>query len=240
MPDIAKVLGALTVVFLAVVAMDMAGLFRQVVIMNEPNIRDAVEERYPDADVMTEFLENCTICDENGCRTYPGPCWRINAIIDGENGTALVDMLMDAAGNVLESSEGPCTEWWCDATPCRYRYTEESEGVSTEYTNMDCSEPEITCDPHYERCRPCIAGEGCVSRTVTTSPTEATYRYEVITTGEHAVIDTEELVCRIYSRGNMIFSEDMGVEGCGSLMYDNTQCQDGACDFVPEFDLIPL
>jgi hypothetical protein len=240
MPGVVRILGIVTVAFLAVVAMDTLGVFRHIFLMSEPGIRDSIEDEYPDGDAMVDFLENCTICDENGCRTYPGPCWRATVVVEGENGTSVVEMLMDAMGNVLEKSESPCTEWWCEAVPCRYTYTKVSGGISTEYTNHDCSEPEIACDSAYGRCRACLAGEDCISRVVTASPSETTYMYEVITTGERAVIDTEELVCRIYSRGNVVFSEGMDVGECGSLMYDNTRCYDGICDFVPEFALIPL
>ena len=204
--------------------------------ISRADIEDIISDKYPDSDADIEYLEECTVCDSSGCATYPSPCWRITVIIRGDEGSSIVDMIMDSSGGEQDSRTSPCTEWWCDADPCRYTYSEEDGGITTEYTNRDCGSS--VCDQEHERCRDCQAGFECIATVTTTGSGVVAYRFEVLGTGEHAGIDGTEKVCRIYSRGAMIFSEPMEVEECGSLMKDNTECFEGSCDFVPGFALI--
>jgi hypothetical protein len=235
-----KIMVIITIIFLAFLVTDAFDVLRQLMLMNEPNIRDAIEEEYPDYDADIEFLENCTICDDYGCRTYPGPCWKATLIIEGENGTKIVEVLMDNAGEVIDRNERDCLEWWCDAAPCRYSYTEYTDETTSEYINSDCPEPGEVCDQELEHCRQCSEGWECISKSATITQGKTTYRFGVLGTGEYAMIDTSELVCTIQSRGGMIFSQPMTVSECETLMLDNTRCYDGTCDFVPEFALIPF
>jgi hypothetical protein len=235
-----KILVVVTILFLGIFLMDTFGVFRAFMEMNEPNIRDAAEDLYPEyKDIDTELLDVCEICDESGCRTYPGPCWKITMIIEGEEGSTLVEMVMDAGGSVIDKKETACIWWWCEAEQCRYVYDEQTLDVLSEYTNMDCEDQEV-CDSEYEACRSCLEGPECVGRIITASPSEITYTYEVLGTGEAAVIDNNELVCRIISRGNLLFEQAMDIGSCGDLIYDNTECYNGSCDFVPGFELIPM
>ncbi len=239
MPDTIKILGIVTLVFIVIVSMDALGVFTQLFMMGEPAIRDLVKDQYPEYDADIEFVENCTICNGSTCKTYPGPCWKISVITEGDNEKTFVQMLMDAGGGVIDRSENPCVEWWCDAVPCRHVYSEQTDDVLAQYTNMDCGTADSTCDPGFGKCRSCLTGQDCVAEILTASPTQTIYRFEVLGTGEYADIDKDELMCRIFSRGSMIFIGSMGISECGSMMYGNTQCYDGSCDFVPEFDLIP-
>ena len=238
MHGLIKILGIITLVFIIIVAMDTFGVWRAMFSVGEYGIREIIDEEYPDSDTSVVFTENCTICDSSGCRTYPDPCWKIRIITESGNGTDLTQILMDDSGGKKDSSTEPCTAWWCDADPCRYSYKEQSGDCETTYTNNDCGSSELSCDPQHERCRLCETGQECVATTVTTEPNLVTYIFEVLRTGEYAVIDTSENICRIYSRGDLILSSAMDPESCGSMMFDNTMCYDGVCDFVPEFDLI--
>jgi hypothetical protein len=238
MAGIIKILGVLTLVFIIFVAMDSLGIWRGLFSIGENGIRDLIEDEYPDADPNIEYTENCTICDDLGCRTYPEPCWKITIITEGEEGLDLTDILMDDSGEEKDKSTRPCTEWWCDAPPCRYTYSEESEGIEVSYTNSDCKTNDLSCDSQYKKCRSCQEGPECIATTVISEPGKTTYIFEILQTGEYAEIDSIEGVCRIYSRGSLIHSQSMDYQSCGSLMSDNTACYEGTCDFVPGFDLI--
>ena len=240
MPRAIKIMGIITVAFLGLFLMDSLGIWDFLASLSEPTIRDMLDDKYPDDEIDVEFLKNCTICDDSGCRTYPGPCYKVIIIQEGDEGLNVTEMLMDPVGEVLDSNTRPCTEWWCDAEPCRLAYTEQIDDTLYQYTNMDCDPPNITCDSEYEKCRTCLLGADCVSRMVALSPDETIHSFEISSTGEKSEISETELICRIYSRGNKIYEEAMGVEECGSMMYDYTSCQLGQCDYVPEFDLLPL
>jgi hypothetical protein len=240
MPSVVKVLGIVTLVFLFIVVADTLDLLNYILSLNAPNIRNKIQEQYPDSDPDLEFVENCTICDDDGCRTYPGPCWKATFVIETEEGLQIVEALMDALGETVDKKVYPCIYWWCEANPCRYTYTEQVGNSNVEYINNDCFEPDIVCDSQFEKCRPCSANSECIATTITTEPGKTTYVYEVLGTGESATIDTVELVCRIRSRGSNLHHESSDVNGCRSLMTGNTMCIDGGCDFVPEFTLIPF
>lgn len=235
------VLGILTITFIALVALDSLGIFSLFGTVNEDYINNLLEDEFPDGEINTVFNENCTICDDSGCRTYPGPCWKITVITEGEDGTLTVtEMVMDESGAILEKSERPCVEWWCDAQECSYKYSIIVDDLQTEFTNYGCPDLGI-CDQEYGKCRPCEEGSECVFMTWKSGSESSSYRFEVIGTGEHAELDDEEMVCRIMSRGTLLYSETVSDPSeCGGLMYDNTACFDGACDFVPGFDILPL
>lgn len=240
MPSAIKILGIVTLIFLVIVIADTLDLWKYILSLNEPNIRNAIQDQYPDADPDLELVENCTICDEDGCRTYPGPCWNATFVIEGENGTEIVEALVDTDGDIIDKKTYPCTAWWCEENPCRYTYSEQAGTSSIEYTNRDCQEPYLVCDSQFERCKPCEADYECIATTITTEPGKTNYVFEVLGTGETATIDSVELECRIRSRGNSLHHESSDVNGCKTLMTDNTVCIDGECDFVPGFTLIPF
>jgi len=233
-----KVLGIITAVFIVFLLSDMFGIWGIIFPLDEAGIRNMLENEYPDSDTNINFTENCTICDERGCRTYKDPCWKIRILTETDGDIQLTDILMSEGGGIIEKRSRPCTDWWCTAPSCRYTYTESSEGLSFSYTNRDCGTTELSCDAEYGRCRPCRTGDECISSIAITGANNVTHIFEVLRTGEYALIDSTEGRCKIYSRGELIFSKSMDAGSCGSMMYKNTECYNGICDFVPQFNLI--
>ena len=233
-----KVAAVVIIIAAALLAAYSAGLLKGLFSIGEDGIRDIIDDQYPESEPDVDYVENCMVCDGNGCRTYPGPCWKVTIIEETESGYESTEILMDDSGNAKDKGTTPCEGWWCSAEPCRYSYTEQSSGVTESYTNWGCDSG-LSCDAEHQRCRDCWVGSECIATVTTSSGGVVTYRFELMRTGEYAEMTSTEGICRIYSRGELIFSESMQPEECGSLMKDNTQCYDGVCDFVPEFDLIP-
>jgi hypothetical protein len=225
------------IAFLAVAALFVSGLLRGS-LMNDDGIREIVGREFPDSDAEIIYTENCTVCDGLECRNYPGPCWKVDIISETGDGLDVTSMLFDGMGNELDRGTRPCTEWWCTAEQCVYSYSVTEGDTSISYTNTGCGSQEMSCDQSVNRCRPCIEGNECIGITVLTEPGREIHKYEVLMTGEYAEIDSSEGLCRIYSRGGLIFSELMDVESCGSMITENTACYDGSCDYVPKFDLL--
>jgi hypothetical protein len=243
MPSKTATLGIITLAFITFVAMDMLGIWRYAVVLDEPAIRELVTERYPGSDPSMEYMEECVVCDPSGiCSVHWRPCWNISFLVEGEDGIVddMVGMKVDEGGETLEEEVIPCTEWWCDATPCRYTYTEQSGDSSFEYTNEDCQLPEIACDPGYERCRECRTSDDCLGMVAETNSSVVTYTFDVLGTGEYGVIDSQSLVCNITHEGDNLFSNTTDAETCQLIVSSFARCVGGACDFVPELALIPI
>jgi hypothetical protein len=242
MPSKTAILGIITLVFIAIVLIDAFGLWRYAITLDEPRVRDLVTDRYPGSDPRMEYMENCTICDPSGtCYVHWRPCWNISFLIEGEDGMVeeTGDMVVDEGGEILEEEVSPCLDWWCDATPCRYTYTGQSGDTSLEYTNRDCQAPNITCDCTHERCRECWTSGDCLATVTGTSPTNMTYTFEVLGTGEYGIIDNRDFMCNITFEGDILFSNTTDIETCGLIVSSFARCIGGACDFVPEFAIIP-
>ena len=241
MPSKTTVLGIITLIFLIFVAMDMLGIWRYAIVLDEPRIRDLVTERYPGADPGIEYMDDCVVCDSSGnCHVHWRPCWNISFLVEGEEGVDTVDMLVDEGGSILQEDSKPCLEWWCEATPCRYIYTEQAGDSSFEYINEDCQLPEIACDPNYERCRECWIPTDCLGEVTETNSSLVTYTFDVLGTGEHGIIDNQDLVCNITFEGDILFSNTTDIETCRLIVSSFARCVGGVCDFVPEFALIPI
>ncbi len=241
MPSKTTLLGIITMAFIIFMAMDMLGTWRYAVVLDEPGIRDLVTERYPGADPGMEYMEECVVCDSSGvCRVHWRPCWNISFLVEGEEGPEEVGMMVDEGGEILEESAGPCLEWWCEATPCRYTYTEQAGDSSFEYINEDCQPSEIACDPDYGRCRECWTSDDCLGMVAETNFSLVTYTFDVLGTGEHGIIDSQSLLCNISFEGDILFSNSTDIETCQLIVSSFARCVGGACDFVPELALIPI
>ena len=238
MVTLLKILLAATILFASVFILDTTGVFTYLFMASEDTIADMMEEEHPDANIDIDLQENCTICDESGCRTYPGPCWEITVIEEEESGLVVTDMILDAAGSVIEEQSRPCVEWWCDAESCSYTRTETIDDVVNEFTNSDCPDGMI-CEQEHEKCRPCNTGSECIFRIIKFGEDSVFSSFEVHGTGEKAEINDLDLVCRISSRGAVIHEQPLTMEECGNLMYEHTACTDGACDYAPAFTLLP-
>jgi hypothetical protein len=231
---------SVTLIIIALMAAALAGLLNPLFAMNEPAIRQIIDDTYPDSDPDVEFTENCTICDEQGCRIHPGPCWKIQIITEEDDGSSLVSIIMDTGGGTRDTTTVPCTEWWCEATRCRFSYSEQSEGVTMGYNNFDCEGEHTICDATHQRCRSCLEGLDCLASITQSGPSGTTYRTEVLGTGEYSEISSSELVCRIFSRGNKIFEGPTTIGECQDMVSRNLFCNEGSCDFAPDFEILPF
>jgi hypothetical protein len=241
MPSKTTIFGIITLAFVVFVAMDMLGIWRYAIVLDEPSIRDMVTERYPGADPSMDYMEECVVCDPSGsCYVHWRPCWNISFLVEGDEGVDMVDMLVDEGGDVIEEEVKPCVGWWCEATPCRYTYSEQSGGSSFEYINEDCQLPEISCDPYYGRCRECQTPDDCLGMVTEATPGLATYTFDVLGTGEYGIIDNQDLLCNITFEGDILFSNTTDIETCRLIVSSFARCVGGVCDFVPEFALIPF
>ncbi len=241
MPSKTTLLGIITLTFIIFMAMDMLGIWRYAIVLDEPRIRDLVTERYPGADPGMEYMEDCVVCDSLGnCHVHWRPCWNISFVVEGEGGPEEVDMMVDEGGEIIEEEVKPCLGWWCEATPCRYTYTEQAGDSSFEYINEDCHPPEIACDPTHERCRECWTSDDCLGEVTETNSSIVTYRFDVLGTGEYSIIDNQDFVCNVTYEGSLLISNTTDVETCRLIVSSFARCMGGACDFVPEFALIPF
>ncbi|UCD07470.1 MAG: hypothetical protein JSW41_00595 [Candidatus Aenigmatarchaeota archaeon] len=204
--------------------------------ITESQAKNIIKDKYPeigDDDITTSYEDNCTVCDESGCRMLED-CWTANFTIGGTNYGVIID---GKSGKIVEESESPCTEWWCDAEDCVYFYKEIIPNGSKSYYNTGCINPEPTCDQQYEKCRECQASGDC-TRKIITKTNETIYYYEIIDANAWGSINDTSFYCRIVDEGDEIFYNQTTVEECESIMVAWSRCY-GWCDFEPSFGLIP-
>ncbi len=204
--------------------------------ITESQAKNIIKDKYPeigDDDITTSYEDNCTVCDESGCRMLED-CWTANFTIGGTNYGVIID---GKSGQIVEESESPCTEWWCDAEDCVYFYQEIIPNGSKSYYNTGCTNPEPTCDQQYEKCRECQSFSDCIRKTITKT-NETVYYYEIIDANAWGSINDTSFYCNIVDEGDGIFYNQTTVEECESIMVAWSKCY-GWCDFEPSFGLIP-
>jgi hypothetical protein len=231
---------------LIIVIIALAGMYLQYGYqgepLTEPQVRDIIKEKYPgvaDSDIETQYEENCTVCDVSGCRILEN-CWKANFTDGGMMHSAVIDG-SSGGGGIVEETENPCTEWWCDAPECTYFYKEIIPNGSKSYYNAGCGVPEPVCDEGYEKCRECYTPTECVRKTITTmtNPNETTNYYEVIGADAWGSINTTSLYCLVYDEDEMVFYNQTTLELCETIIMLWSKCGNGVCDFEPVYGMIP-
>lgn len=190
--------------------------------LTESQAKNTIKEKYPevgDDDIKTSYEEDC---------------WNANFTIGGTNYWVVID---GKSGQIVGETESPCTEWWCDAEDCTYFYREIIPNGSKSYYNTGCDNPEPVCDQEYEKCRECYNPSECMRKTITKT-NETSYYYEIVGADAWGSINETSFYCLIYDEGGEVFYNQTTVEQCELIMVQWSKCY-GACDFQPEYGMIP-
>lgn len=220
-------------------------LFSGLVLKQEPlsesDVRDIIKERYPSSYGDPVFEEECTICDSMGCRSYGGPCWKINHTEEDSSGSkASVETTIDGGtGEEVGESVKPCTEWWCDADPCDYQHTEIIENVTHDYTNYGCGGSSPVCDPEFEMCRPCSSNPECLMEETYYDNETLIHVFTVIGTSGYSVINETDYICQVFEGEDLLLMNVTTLEECRTISEFYSKCGTMGCKFEPSFGMIP-
>jgi hypothetical protein len=233
-------MGKKTSIGVLIIIIAVVGIYLQYGYPQEPitesQAKNIIKDKYPqvgDDDITTSHEDNCTVCDESGCRMLED-CWSANFTIGGANYGVVID---GKSGQIVGETESPCTEWWCDAEDCVYFYKEIIPNGSKSYYNTGCDNPEPICDQDYEKCRECENPPECMRKTITKT-NETLYYYEIVGADAWGSINETGFYCLIYDEGGEVFYNQTTVEQCELIMVQWSKCY-GLCDFQPEYGMIP-
>jgi hypothetical protein len=206
--------------------------------LTEAEIRDLVRDRYPNSLGDPEYDEDCIICDATGCHPYGEPCWKVTRTGE-DDGKTSIETSVDESGNEIASTETPCTEWWCDAEPCSYEYSELVGNVTHEYTNYGCDNPSPTCDQEFGLCRMCTLSDECVMTETYKDNLTTVYIFSVIGTEGYSVINDSGYVCQVFEGEDMLLMNTTTISECRMIAEFYSKCGVPGCRFEPSFGMIP-
>lgn len=207
--------------------------------LTEAEIRDLVSDRYPTSFGDPAYDEDCVICDATGCHPYGEPCWKVTRIEGDESGKTSIETSVDESGNEIASTESPCIEWWCDAEPCPYEFSEVISNVTHEYTNYGCENPSPTCDQDFELCRQCLGNEECVMAETYQDNLTTVYLFSVIGTDGYSIINDSVYVCQVFDGSDMLLMNTTTIGECRMIAEFYAKCGAPGCKFEPSFGMIP-
>jgi len=207
--------------------------------LTEAEIKDLVNDRYPTAKGDPVYDEDCIICDATGCHPYGEPCWKIKHTEEDAGGKTSVESSVDeGSGEEIARTENPCTEWWCDADPCTYDYTEVINNITHDFTNHGCDNPSPTCDQEFGLCRSCSTKDECI-RTEMYVDNGTTYIFSVVGTNGYSIINDSGYICRVFDGDDMLLINTTTISECELIANFYSKCGVEGCKFEPSFGMIP-
>jgi hypothetical protein len=189
-------------------------------LLNESQVWDIADDKYPDLDKEVYFDENCS---SDGC-------WVIG--VDDEN-----ESVAGGGGSnvIIHPTSGQVIDV---IIRCEPSFTEESwnGSVKTEewYYNYGCENPKPKCDINHGICRTCASKQDCLKKKIIFitigSDTTATYQYEIVGGNIVGYYDDVNQMCRILRGGDEIYNQSTStVDDCVNTILSYVSCVGGEC-----------
>jgi len=218
-----------------------SGMIIRTIPMTESEVNDLVKDRYPTARGDPVYDERCIICDVTGCHEYGEPCWRITHEEEDESGgkVSVESSIDETSGNEITVEENECTEWWCDAEPCDYNYSESINSITHDYTNYGCDTPSPTCDQDYGLCRQCSSNSECIMSETYEDGGTTVYIFSAVGTNGYSIINDSVYICQAFDDDDLLMVNTSTVNECQQVAEFYAKCGAGGCKFEPSFGMIP-